>query len=150
TIARRIWLLPRSSLMAVLQWLSALSLNQVSLFLLLLRLTSVVGSDEKRLFELHDSCSHIIPSTFVFCGVAGVQSQSITVDRQMRRHKVPRIAFVNKLDRLGATPWKAIDGMRKTLQQNAAAVQIPMGLESEFKGVIDIADMKAMFFEGHQ
>lgn len=84
----------------------------------------------------------------VLCGVAGVQSQSLTVDRQMKRYNVPRLAFINKLDRSGANPFKGIDAIRKTLRHNAAAVQIPIGLESELKGVVDLVTMKAMYFHG--
>jgi elongation factor G len=84
----------------------------------------------------------------VLCGVSGVQSQSITVDRQMRRYNVPRLAFINKLDRTGANPFRVIDQLREKLRLNAAAVQIPMGLEDKLQGVIDIIKMKAFFHEG--
>jgi len=98
--------------------------------------------------EVERSLRVLDGAVFVFCGVAGVQSQSITVDKQMRRYGVPRLAFVNKLDRLGASPWKAIESIRKILRQNCAAVQIPIGAESEFKGVVDIIRMRAYYFEG--
>ena len=60
----------------------------------------------------------------VVCGVSGIQSQTLTVDRQMKRYKIPRIAFVNKLDRMGSNPNKAIEGMRTQLRLGAAAVQV--------------------------
>ncbi len=87
-------------------------------------------------------------AVLVLCAVAGVQSQSITVDRQMRRYKVPRIAFINKCDRLGANPLRVIDQMRERLNHNAVLVQLPWGLENDFKGVIDLVKMKAYSFEG--
>lgn len=84
----------------------------------------------------------------VLCGVSGVQSQSLTVDRQMKRYNVPRLAFVNKLDRQGSNPWKVIDDLRNQLKLNAAAVQIPIGLEGDHAGVVDIVEMKSITFHG--
>lgn len=84
----------------------------------------------------------------VLCGVSGVQSQSLTVDRQMKRYNVPRLAFVNKLDRQGSNPWKVVKDLRKQLSLNAAAVQIPIGLENQHEGVIDLIECKAYKFEG--
>jgi elongation factor G len=84
----------------------------------------------------------------VLCGVSGVQSQSITVDRQMRRYSVPRLAFINKLDRSGANPWREIDQLREKLKHNAVAVQMPIGLEGDHVGIIDLITMKAIYFEG--
>lgn len=84
----------------------------------------------------------------VLCGVAGVQSQSMTVDRQMKRYKVPRIAFINKLDRSGANPQKVVEGLREKLRHNAVMMQLPMGLEADFEGVIDLVSMKSVRFEG--
>lgn len=84
----------------------------------------------------------------VLCSVGGVQSQSITVDRQMRRYDVPRLAFINKLDRAGADPWKVIRQLREKLRLNAAAVQIPLGLEDAHKGLVDLVSNKALAFEG--
>ncbi|MBX3021444.1 MAG: elongation factor G [Bdellovibrionales bacterium] len=84
----------------------------------------------------------------VLCGVAGVQSQSITVDRQMRRYKVPRLAFINKLDRAGANPFRVVDALREKLRHNAVFMQIPIGLEDKHDGVIDLVKMKAFTFSG--
>jgi elongation factor G len=84
----------------------------------------------------------------VLCGVAGVQSQSLTVDRQMRRYRVPRLAFVNKLDRSGANPRRVTQQLREKLRLNAVLMQLPIGLESEFAGVVDLVRMKAYRSEG--
>jgi elongation factor G len=86
----------------------------------------------------------------VLCGVSGVQSQSLTVDRQMKRYNVPRVAFVNKLDRTGSNPWKVIDDLRNQLKLNAAALQIPIGLEGEHEGVIDLIESKCLRFTGEK
>ncbi|WOL08368.1 elongation factor G, mitochondrial [Canna indica] len=84
----------------------------------------------------------------VLCSVGGVQSQSITVDRQMRRYEVPRLAFINKLDRMGADPWKVLDQARSKLRHHSAAVQVPIGLEEEFQGLVDLVELKAYYFQG--
>ncbi|XP_017615144.1 elongation factor G-1, mitochondrial-like isoform X2 [Gossypium arboreum] len=84
----------------------------------------------------------------VLCSVGGVQSQSITVDRQMRRYEVPRLAFINKLDRMGADPWKVLNQARSKLRHHSAAVQVPIGLEENFQGLIDLVQLKAYYFHG--
>jgi len=84
----------------------------------------------------------------VLCSVGGVQSQSITVDQQMARYKVPCIAFINKCDRSGANPARVIDQLKEKLGHNAVAVQIPIGLEADFNGVVDLVSMKAIYFDG--
>lgn len=84
----------------------------------------------------------------VLCSVGGVQSQSITVSRQMARYKVPRIAFVNKCDRTGANPARVTQQLRDKLELNAHMMQMPIGLESEFEGVVDLVTMKAIYFDG--
>ncbi|UQA61769.1 elongation factor G [Polyangium aurulentum] len=84
----------------------------------------------------------------VLCAVAGVQSQSLTVDRQMRRYGVPRIAFVNKCDRAGANPLRARDQLREKLNLNPVLLQLPIGLEDKFEGIVDLIKMKSFRFEG--
>jgi elongation factor G len=84
----------------------------------------------------------------VLCAVAGVQSQSLTVDRQMRRYGVPRIAFVNKCDRAGANPQRVKDQLREKLNLNPVLLQLPIGLEDKFEGVVDLIKMRAFRFEG--
>jgi elongation factor G len=84
----------------------------------------------------------------VLCAVGGVQSQSITVDQQMKRYRVPCIAFVNKCDRSGADPFRVIAQLREKLHHNAVALQIPIGQEAGFEGVIDLISMKAVYFDG--
>ncbi|KAJ3227903.1 Elongation factor G, mitochondrial [Clydaea vesicula] len=84
----------------------------------------------------------------VLCSVGGVQSQTITVDRQMKRYSVPRLCFINKMDRAGSNPWRIIDQVRKKLKLNCAAVQIPIGAEIDFKGVVDLVEMQAYYNSG--
>jgi elongation factor G len=84
------------------------------------------------------------------CGSSGVQPQTLTVDKQMKRYKVPRLIFINKLDRLGAEPWKAIEGVRDRLDLNAAAIQVNIGLENGLEGVVDLVEMKAIYFDGSE
>ncbi len=80
--------------------------------------------------------------------VAGVQSQSITVDRQLKRYHVPRIAFINKCDRQGANPFRGRMQLREKLGLNAYMMEIPIGLEDKLQGVVDLLEMKALYFEG--
>jgi elongation factor G len=87
-------------------------------------------------------------AVLVLCSVAGVQSQSLTVDRQMRRYGVPRIAFINKCDRAGANPLRVKQQLREKLNLNPVLLQLPIGLEDKFEGVVDLVKMKAFRFEG--
>lgn len=98
--------------------------------------------------EVERSLRVLDGAVLVLCAVGGVQSQSLTVDRQMKRYHVPRLAFINKMDRTGADPFKVIDQMRTKLHADAALMQYPMGAEDKFQGVIDLIEMKAYFFDG--
>ena len=89
-------------------------------------------------------------AVLVICAVSGVQSQTLTVDRQMKRYQVPRLAFINKLDRMGANPWRCIDGLRKELRLAASAVQMPIGLEGEHDGVVCLVTREAVHFHGEK
>jgi len=87
-------------------------------------------------------------AVLVLCSVGGVQSQTLTVDRQMRRYGVPRVVFINKLDRMGADPWRGIAMMKEKLSLPCCAVQIPIGVGAQHAGLIDIIEQKAYFFRG--
>jgi elongation factor G len=98
--------------------------------------------------EVERSLRVLDGAVLVLCAVAGVQSQSMTVDRQMRRYKVPRLAFINKSDRAGANPFRVVSQLRDKLKHNAVMMQIPIGLEGDHEGVVDLIEMKAHYFDG--
>ena len=97
--------------------------------------------------EVERSLRVLDGAILVLCSVGGVQSQSITVDRQMKRYHVPRIAFVNKCDRTGANPYRVKDQLIEKLGLNAVMMEIPIGLEDKLEGVVDLVNMKALYFD---
>jgi len=99
--------------------------------------------------EVERSLRVLDSAILVLCSVGGVQSQTITVDRQLKRYKVPRVAFINKLDRIGADPFKVKNQLKDRLDRNAVLMQIPIGLEDKHEGVVDLVSMKALYFDGN-
>jgi elongation factor G len=100
--------------------------------------------------EVERSLRVLDGAVLVLCAVAGVQSQSITVDRQMKRYNVPRLAFINKMDRTGANPKNVVKALCDKLGLNAVPMQLPIGAESNFKGIIDLINMQAVYFDGEK
>ena len=98
--------------------------------------------------EVERSLRVLDGAVLVLCAVGGVQSQSLTVDRQMKRYRIPRIAFINKMDRVGANPFKVTQQIKDKLHVIPVPIQLPMGAESDFAGVIDLVTMQAIYFDG--
>ena len=98
--------------------------------------------------EVERSLRVLDGAIMILCAVAGIQSQSITVDRQLKRYHVPRIAFVNKCDRQGANPIRVCHQLRDKLGLNSHMVELPIGLEDKLEGVVDLVGMKAIYFDG--
>ncbi|GIX04719.1 MAG: elongation factor G [Planctomycetaceae bacterium] len=98
--------------------------------------------------EVERSLRVLDGAILVLCAVGGVQSQSLTVDRQMKRYRVPRIAFINKMDRTGANPEKVIKAIEEKLGTTPCPLQIPIGREANFQGVVDLIEMRAVYFDG--
>jgi len=100
--------------------------------------------------EVERSLRVLDGAVLVLCAVGGVQSQSLTVDRQMKRYHVPRIAFINKMDRVGANPDSVIEQIREKLDVIPLPLQISIGSEVDFEGIVDLVSMQAVYFDGPQ
>lgn len=98
--------------------------------------------------EVERSLRVLDGAVLVLCAVGGVQSQSLTVDRQMKRYHVPRLAFINKMDRTGADPQRVVRQLCEKMECDAFLMQLPIGAEDEFEGIVDLVTMKANYFEG--
>jgi elongation factor G len=98
--------------------------------------------------EVERSLRVLDGAVLVLCAVGGVQAQSLTIDRQMRRYHVPRVAFINKMDRTGANPEKVVEQLRAKLSCDAVLMQIPIGRETAFEGIVDLISQKAYYFDG--
>ncbi len=99
--------------------------------------------------EVERSLRVLDGAVLVLCAVGGVQAQSLTIDRQMRRYHVPRLAFINKMDRTGANPQKVVEQLRAKLACDAVLVQLPIGCEQNFEGIVDLITQKAYYFDGN-
>src|SRR6185503_18200277 len=98
--------------------------------------------------EVERSLRVLDGAILVLCAVGGVQSQSMTVDRQMKRYHVPRLAFINKMDRMGANHERVVAQLKEKLDCDAVLMQLPIGKEENFEGVIDLITQKAIYFDG--
>ena len=99
--------------------------------------------------EVERSLRVLDGAILVLCAVGGVQSQSLTVDRQMKRYHVPRLAFINKMDRTGSNPQRVVAQVKEKMDCDAILMQWPIGKEENFEGVIDLVTMKAIYFDGN-
>src|SRR5262252_3404846 len=99
--------------------------------------------------EVERSLRVLDGAILVLCAVGGEQSQSLTVDRQMKRYHIPRLAFINKMDRTGARPFRVVQQVRDKLGCDAILMQIPIGKEDNFAGVVDLITMQAVHFDGN-
>ena len=100
--------------------------------------------------EVERSLRVLDGAVLVLCAVGGVQSQSMTVDRQMKRYHVPRLAFINKMDRIGADPHRVVEQVREKLDSDAILMQLPIGAGEDFAGVVDLVRMRAVYFDGNR
>jgi len=100
--------------------------------------------------EVERSLRVLDGAILVLCSVAGVQTQSLTIDRQMKRYQVPRLAMINKMDRVGADPFRVVTQLKEKLDCTALLMQLPIGKEANFEGVIDLITGKAVYFDGTQ
>ncbi len=98
--------------------------------------------------EVERSLHVLDGAVLVLCAVGGVQAQSLTIDRQMRRYRVPRLALINKMDRTGADPHGVTEQLRSKLGCDAVMMQIPIGAEAGFRGVVDLVSQEALYFDG--
>jgi len=98
--------------------------------------------------EVERSLRVLDGAVLVLCAVGGVQSQSLTVDRQMKRYHVPRLAFINKMDRIGANPERVVKQVAEKMDCDAFLMQLPIGREENFQGVVDLVTLKALYFDG--
>ncbi|MCC7085964.1 MAG: elongation factor G [Pirellulales bacterium] len=99
--------------------------------------------------EVERSLRVLDGAVLVLCAVGGVQSQSMTVDRQMKRYHVPRLAFINKMDRTGSNPHRVVQQVREKMECDAVLMQLPIGKEDNFQGIIDLIAMQAVYFDGN-
>src|SRR5438552_1241246 len=98
--------------------------------------------------EVERSLRVLDGAILVLCAVGGVQSQSMTVDRQMKRYHIPRLAFINKMDRTGARPFEIVDDVKEKLAVDACLMQYPIGAGENFAGLIDLVTQQAIYFDG--